>query len=148
VAREPSDAEVPPHPNGAVALDHVVVITPGFDRTASALEQAGMPLRRIRRAPGGGRQGFRRLGPAILELVEAPDLDDGPARFWGLVVIVPDLDALALRLGERLGEVRPAVQPGRWIATVRPPAGLEEAVAFMTPDPAAGAPAPPLPERS
>ena len=40
-----------------------------------------MPLRRIRDA-GGFRQGFRRLGPAILELVEAlgaPDAVDAPA---------------------------------------------------------------------
>ena len=122
------------HENGAVALDHVVVRTPDFDRTSAALAAAGLPLRRIRDA-GGFRQGFRRLGPAILELVEAPDAPEGPARFWGLVVVVGDLDALALRLGERLGAVRPAVQPGRRIATLRPSAGLGSAVAFMDPEP-------------
>ena len=36
------------HPNGATQLDHVVVTTPDFDRTATALEMHGMPLRRIR----------------------------------------------------------------------------------------------------
>ena len=76
-----------PHPNGAIGIDHVVIMTPDFDRTAAALEQHAMPLRRIRDA-GGFRQGFRRLGPAILELVEALDGPPGPARFWGLVVIV------------------------------------------------------------
>src|SRR6185437_13385962 len=65
------------HPNGAVGIDHVVVITPDFDRTAAALERAALSLRRIRDVPGTGqrapfRQGFRRVGPAILELVEAP----------------------------------------------------------------------------
>ena len=120
------------HPNGAIGLDHVVVVTPRFERTADALAGVGLELRRIRRAPGGIRQGFRRLGPAILELVEAPDQSDGPARFWGLVVNVSDLDALAERLGDTLGEVRPAVQLGRRIATLRSSAGLDEALAFMS----------------
>lgn len=119
------------HANGAVGIDHVVVTTPDFDRTAAALTQAGMPLRRIRDA-GGFRQGFRRLGPAILELVEARDAPPGPARFWGLVVIVSDLDALGRRLGDRLGPIKSAVQPGRQIATLRRSAGLGEAVAFMS----------------
>jgi hypothetical protein len=122
------------HPNGAVALDHVVVVTPDFDRTAAALAAAGLPLRRIRDA-GGFRQGFRRLGPAILELVESREAPPGPATFWGLVVVVPDLDALALRLGEHLAGVRDAVQPGRRIATVRRSAGLGPALAFMDPEP-------------
>jgi fermentation-respiration switch protein FrsA (DUF1100 family) len=30
------------HPNGALALDHVVILTPDFDRTAQALAEAGM----------------------------------------------------------------------------------------------------------
>jgi hypothetical protein len=130
--------QLPPtseHPNQAAAIDHVVVTTPDFDRTAVALEAAGMPLRRIRETPRL-RQGFRRLGPAILELVELPEAPDGPARFWGLVAIVPDLPALQERLGDRLGTARDAVQPGRRIATVQDVAGLGLAVAFMTPEPA------------
>lgn len=122
------------HPNGALGLDHVVVLTPRFDRTAAKLAGAGMALRRVRQAPGGFRQGFRRLGPAILELVEAPDQPDRPARFWGLVVNVADLDALAERLGDQLGRIKPAVQPGRRIATLRASAGLGQAMAFMTPN--------------
>src|SRR5580658_10093680 len=74
----PAARAAPVHPNGAVALDHVVVLSPDFDRTAAALADAGLPLRRIRDA-GGFRQGFRRLGPAILELVEARDAPEGPA---------------------------------------------------------------------
>jgi hypothetical protein len=130
-----------PHANGAIGLDHVVVTTPEFDRTAAALAQADMPLRRVRDAPGGFRQGFRRLGPAILELVEARDgsapgdAQIGPARFWGLVVVVADLGELAERLGEHLGPAKDAVQPGRRIATLRQSAGLGEAVAFMSPEP-------------
>jgi hypothetical protein len=120
------------HPNGAVGLDHVVALTSRFDRTAAALAEAGLELRRIRRAPGGFRQGFRRLGPAIFELVETPGEPDGPARFWGLVITVSDLDALADRLGRELGQAKPAVQPGRRIATLRESAGLGQAVAFMS----------------
>ncbi len=58
------------HPNGATGIDHVVALTPDFDTTAAELERAGLPLRRIRDG-GGFRQGFRRLGGPILELVEA-----------------------------------------------------------------------------
>ncbi len=128
------------HPNGTISVDHVVVVTADFDRTAAALECAGLPLRRVREVPGSGerpafRQGFRRLGPAILELVETPAAEPGAARFWGLVLIVDDLEALADRLGDRLGSIRDAVQPGRRIATLRESAGLGEAVAFMSPEP-------------
>jgi len=128
------------HPNGALGIDHVVVVTPDFERTARALEAAGLPLSRIRQE-GAFRQGFRRLGPAILELVDAGDSGrprDRAARFWGLVVIVEDLESLALRLGERLGSIKPAVQPGRRIATLKASAGLTAAVAFMDPEPVLG----------
>ena len=121
------------HPNGATGIDHVVVVTPDFDRTAAALATAAMPLRRVIKRPDGGRMGFRRLGPAILELVEAAEAGPGPARFWGLTLVVSDLDALVERLGEHLGPVRDAVQPGRRIATLSRRAGLGEAMAFMSP---------------
>jgi hypothetical protein len=132
-AATPSQRQFDPHPNGAIGIDHVVILTPDFDRTAQALEDAGLALRRIRQA-GTFRQGFRRLGPAILELVEAKDAPEGPAHFWGLVVIVSDLDALSDRLADRLGAIKPAVQPSRRIATLRASAGLSEAVAFMDPE--------------
>jgi Glyoxalase-like domain len=122
------------HPNGAVGIDHVVVVTPDFDRTAVALEHSGLPLRRVRDA-GGFRQGFRRLGPAIMEIVEATQGPPGPARFWGLTVTVADLPALADLLGSNLSEIRPAVQPGRHIATLRSSAGLSVRLAFMDPEP-------------
>lgn len=137
------DGERLVHPNGAIGLDHVVVVTPDFDRTERALDAAGMPLRRIRTAWQGKRsfrQGFRRLGPAILEVVEVapphtPTPAD-PARFWGLVVIVDDIDALAERLGpDRCSAPKDAVQPGRRIATLRRSAGLGPALAFMDPEP-------------
>lgn len=122
-----------PHPNGAMAIDHVVATTPDFDRTAAALADAGIALRRVRDA-GGFRQGFRRLGPAILEIVEAPKMPAGPARFWGLVVVVADLVGVRARLAPHVGEIRNAVQPGRQIATLAQSAGLSPQIAFMDPE--------------
>jgi len=133
LATEVVDAETAPtqsHPNGATAIDHVVVFSPDFERTRQALEEAGITLSRIRDG-GGFRQGFRRLGPAILELVEAIQAPPGPARFWGLVVTVEDLPGLADRLGDHLSPIRAAVQSGRHIATLRRSAGLTLKVAFM-----------------
>jgi hypothetical protein len=130
-------ADPPPpgtgHPNGAMGLDHVVVTTPDFDRTAAALDGAGIPLKRVRDA-GGFRQGFRRLGPTILEIVEAPTMPAGPARFWGLVVTMADLVGVRARLAPHVGEIRDAVQPGRQIATLGPGAGLSPRIAFMDPE--------------
>jgi hypothetical protein len=68
----------------------------------------------------------------ILELVESRDARE--TSFWGLVVIVEELDALATRLGDRLGDIGSAVQTGRRIATLRRSAGLSPAVAFMDPE--------------
>jgi hypothetical protein len=129
-----------PHPNGAVAIDHVVVTTPAVERTFAALHDAGLDLRRVRETDGADgpvRQGFYRVGRALLEVVGpvAPS-GAGPATFWGLVVVVADLDRLAARLGDDLGTPRDAVQPGRRIATLRASAGSSAAVAFMTPRPA------------
>lgn len=125
---EPGVSE--PHPNGAIGIDHVVLVSPDFERTADSLNDAGLPLRRVT-AERGIRQGFRRLGPAILELVDVPEAER--VHLWGLTVIVESMDALSERLGERLGPVKPAVQPGRRIATVRSSAGLSTAMAFMDP---------------
>jgi hypothetical protein len=139
--REPSDA--PPHPNGVTTLDHVVAITPALERTVVALQAAGLDLRRIREQPtpaGAPRQAFFRLGPVILEVVQEPpeavDAAGGPDRpafFWGLAFRVADIDATVERLGEHVSAARPAVQPGRRIATVRRSAGLALPVALMTP---------------
>jgi Glyoxalase/Bleomycin resistance protein/Dioxygenase superfamily len=131
---DPGPASPPQHPNRAVGIDHVVAITDDLERTTTALEAAGMDLRRRRELgpPGeGARMAFFRVGEVVLEVVERPEAA-GPARFWGLVVVVEDLDACARALGDRLGSVRDAVQPGRRIATARPQAGLSPAVAFMS----------------
>ncbi len=134
--------EEPVHPNGVTALDHVVAITPALDRTVAVLQGAGLDLRRIREEPtpaGAPRQAFFRLGETILEVVQEPPEaverggGDRPAFFWGLALVAPDLEATVAGLGDRVSEVRAAVQPGRHIATLRRTAGLSVPVALITP---------------
>jgi hypothetical protein len=141
-SQRPVAGEAPPHPNGVTALDHVVAITPGLERTVAALQAAGLDLRRIREEPtpaGAPRQAFFRLGAAILEVVQEPDEvvardgADRPAFFWGLAFLAPELDATVAELGDRVSEVRTAVQPGRRIASLRRSAGLSLPVALITP---------------
>jgi hypothetical protein len=112
-------------------------MTPDLERTSAAIHEAtGCELKRIREV-GEMRQGFHRIGRGglIVELVERPEIEEGPARFWGLVLIVDDLDAACERIGpELIGAPKDAVQPGRRIATVREDAGLGLPVALMTPD--------------
>jgi hypothetical protein len=142
--REPP-SEPAVHSNGVTALDHVVAITPALDRTAAVLRDAGLDLRRIREEPtpaGAPRQAFFRLGSNILEVVQEPPEavergggEDRPAFFWGLAFVAPDLEATVAGLGDRVGEIRPAVQLGRRIAALRRSAGLAVPVALMTPPP-------------
>ena len=108
--------------------------TPDFDRTRAALAAAGFEERRVREAGPDKRQAFYVVGDALLELVGPATPDgDGPAAFWGLVLVVEDLDATVERLGPLAGAPRDAVQPGRRIATLRREAGLGTAVALMSP---------------
>jgi catechol 2,3-dioxygenase-like lactoylglutathione lyase family enzyme len=131
---ELAEREAPRHPNGVVAIDHVVVATPDTARTYAALREAGIDLRGVTEA-GTARRAFGLLADALVEVVGPLEPDGaGPASFWGLTVVTEDLDAAAALLGERLGAPRDAVQPGRRIATVRgAAAGIGTPVAFMTP---------------
>ncbi len=123
------------HPNGVTAIDHVVALTPSLERTTAALAGIGVECRRVREAGDGARQGFFLVGDLLLEVVAgAAALDqDEPARFWGITMVVDDIDAAAALLGERLGSVKDAVQPGRRIATVRPEASDGLPLALITP---------------
>jgi hypothetical protein len=122
------------HPNGATGIDHVVILTSSLERTAAAFLRAGVELKRIRESERG-RMGFRRLGPAVLEIVERDELESDEAAFWGLAVVVISIDDVAERLGDRLGPITDAVQPGRRIATLRSDAGISAPLAFMSPEP-------------
>jgi hypothetical protein len=139
-ARQPA----PMHPNGVVSIDHIVAMSPAFSRSVEALRGAGLDLRRVREEPtpaGAPRQAFFRLGGEILELVQEPEEvvaraggPDRPARFWGMAVLVEDIEQTVDSLGDHGGDVREAVQPGRRIATVRRSAGLSVPLALMSRD--------------
>ncbi|MEI8391636.1 MAG: hypothetical protein WCG40_03970 [Actinomycetes bacterium] len=119
-----------------LSIDHIVITTGSLDRTCGEIaESMHLPLKRIREAGHGMRQGFHRAGPIILEILERPDLArETSAAIWGLVFVVADLDATVSWLGpDAVSEPRPAVQPGRRIASVKKEVGLGLPVALMSP---------------
>jgi hypothetical protein len=144
VSAQPLPPVAPVHPNGVSAIDHVVAASPELDRSVAALQAAGLDLRRVREQPtpaGAPRQAFFRLGGEILELIQEPEQAIGraggrghPARFWGLALLVDDLDSAVQRLAEHVSPARAAVQPGRRIASVRRSAGLAVPLALMSAD--------------
>lgn len=133
-AAAPARAEAVRHPSGATRLDHVVVRTPDLGRTLAALTAIGLEVARVRDAGPELRQAFLWAGDVVLEVAGPPEPSGaGPASLWGLVVVAPDLDRVAALPGSPLGTVRPAVQEGRSIATVRREIGSSVPLAFMTP---------------
>lgn len=130
--------ETPPHPNGVIGIDHVVVLSPALPRTVAALGVLGLEPRRQREATLGGapiRQIFYRTGGLILEVIGTPDVEnEGPASLWGITFVVSDLDATVAYFGENTSPAKDAVQPGRRISTLRHRAlDLSVRTAFITP---------------
>ncbi len=116
-----------------VGVDHVVVNTPDPQRTSDALVGVtSAPLKRVRDAGNGVQQWFHRLGGVIVEIVSPPQTLEGPAAFWGMVFTVDDLEAVFNHVGpDVLSPPKPAVQPGRKVATFRSAAGLGVPCALM-----------------
>ncbi|HAP76380.1 MAG TPA: hypothetical protein DCR14_09890, partial [Acidimicrobiaceae bacterium] len=131
---EPPTDAAPSHRLGIHSWDHLVVMTSSLERTCAAIEAAtAAPLKRVREA-GSIRQGFHRLGELIIEVVESPQVQSSSAGFWGFVWNVVDLHDVCEQLGpDLIGLPKAAVQPGRFIATVRSAAGLGVPLALMTP---------------
>jgi Glyoxalase/Bleomycin resistance protein/Dioxygenase superfamily len=142
ISADPMPSPAPAHANGVIAIDHVVAVSPDLDRSVAALQAAGLDLRRVREQPtpaGAPRQAFFRLGAEILELVQEPEEviarhggSDRPAHFWGLALLVADIDQAAASFAPHVSEVRDAVQPGRRITSVRRSAGLSIPLALMS----------------
>ncbi|BBH18452.1 hypothetical protein Back2_27390 [Nocardioides baekrokdamisoli] len=134
------DAEAPDrapaHPNHVTQIDHVVLMSTDLVRTAQRLRDAyGLEVLRERDA-GAFRQLFLRLGEVILEVIGPHEPASGDDSFWGITFRVDDIDALALHLGDRVGRIKDAVQPGRRITTLRGESiGISPAIAFMSPRP-------------
>ena len=141
VTDEPA-CEPAEHPNGVLAIDHLVALTPDVPRTVGALFALEVEVRRQRKVDAAqygfeAVQSFFRLGEPLLELLGGVEpTGDGPSSFFGLAYTVSDLDGLAERCGSTLGPIKDAVQPGRRIATLRHKAfDMSVATAFMTPEP-------------
>ena len=116
------------HASGASSLDHVVVLTPDLERTSGSIAEAtGHELRRVREV-GSMRQGFHRIGDRghgglIVELVERPDIEPGPAAFWGIVLCARPRAGSADRASTVPPRARPApeesgVRAGAWSSRV------------------------------
>ena len=132
------------HPNGVTRCDHIVVRTPDWARTASAFEKAGWQEALVRDdVYPGTRLSFFRVGnkgnSLTLELVAPlatkPGKEEISARIWGVTWVAGGgLEAVAAALGNgfHLSAGKPAIQPGRKIATLRGDAG-GLSMAFMTP---------------
>lgn len=135
------DAPTPAtHPNGVTAIDHVVVMSPDLDRTVGSLSTLGVEPRRQRDAEIGGRpirQIFFRFDDVVIEVVGSPNTaGTGPATLWGITYVVADIDATAAFLGQHTTPVKPAVQPGRRITTLRHrDMGMSVRTAMISPDP-------------
>ena len=152
------------HPNCAIGVDHIVVRSDDWVRTDAALSRHGFTLRRRRDdvypgitqlfyrsssrcgdtsndSNGNSNSNSNSAGP-IVELV-APTTPStkgkaapAPTAFvWGVTFVVADIAAAKNWLGDRAGDVRSAVQPGRHILVLRRRhAGVNSSVniAFMT----------------
>ena len=118
----------PAHPNGVIGVDHVVLMASDLDDVRGELARAGIAIRRERTAESGGgplRYLFARVGSTILEVVGpveasgATDRADAPpARLWGLTLVSDDLDETVGTWTGVAGPIRPAIQPGRRIASL------------------------------
>jgi hypothetical protein len=111
------------HPNGVLAIDHVVLLSPDLRRTVESLTTVGVEPRRERDGQLNGRsirQIFFRAGEVIIEVVGSPETTgEGPSTLWGITYVVADIDATASFFGEHTTLVKDAVQPGRRITTLR-----------------------------
>jgi hypothetical protein len=142
-SHDPAVGDPPRHPNRIAAIDHVVAMSPLLDRAVAALQAAGLDLRRVREEPtpaGAPRQAFFRVGAEILEVVQEPhDVVEQaggshrPTRFWGLALLSHDIDGTCEQLAGHVGSIRPALQPGRRIATLKHSAGLAVPIAIISP---------------
>lgn len=126
----------PTHPNHVTRIDHLVLMSTDLGRTTQHLRDVyGLEVLRERDA-GAVRQLFCRLGEVVLEVIGPHEPGAGDDSFWGITFRVDDIDALAEFMGERIGRVKDAVQPGRQITTLRgEEIGISPAIAFISPKP-------------
>lgn len=113
------------------SIDHVVLLVPDLDAAVSTMARIDI-LPRMRMTIRGGRPAaFFRVG-TVLEVIQAPVR---AASLYGMAATTDgSLESLALAwkgLGLEVGDITPAVQPGRRIMTVH---GLDAGLAVMSAD--------------
>ena len=113
------------------SIDHVVLLVPDLEAAVSTMERIGIAPRLRMTLRGGRPAAFFRVG-TVLEVIQAPVRE---ASLYGIAVTTDgSLESLALAwkgLGLEVGDITPAIQPGRRIMTVH---GLDAGFAVMSAD--------------
>ena len=111
-------------------VDHVVLLVPALDAAIATLGRVGIEPR-LRMAVSGRPAAFFRVGP-VLEVIESPVR---AASLYGVALATSgSLESVAIAWrgrGLEVGDVKPAIQPGRRIMTVH---GLDAGLAVMSAD--------------
>jgi hypothetical protein len=122
------------HPNGALAVDHVVLHSNDAAFVKSEFAKLSIQPRAERNDiyPGITQIFFRPGGGTVIEVVINKDF---PKSFlWGMTLVVADIDAAKSLLNDNGSNPKKAIQPGRRILTVRGSnIGINTNMAFMTP---------------
>ena len=118
------------HPVQGMTVDHIVVLVPDLDVSIGKFSRVGLEPRlrmTVRERPAA----FFRAGP-VIEVIESPVRQ---ASLYGIALTsdIP-LETMSLKWRSRgleVGEIQPAIQPGRRIMTIR---DLDAGLAIMSPD--------------
>ena len=112
------------------SIDHVVLLVPDIDSAIDTLGRIHLTPR-LRMEVSGRPAAFFRVGP-VLEVIQAPVRE---ASLYGIALATTrSLESLSLTWKSRgleVGTVKPAIQPGRRIMTVK---GLDAGLAIMSAD--------------
>jgi hypothetical protein len=123
---EPSSGQ----PVETMSVDHIVVLVPDLDTSIGRFSRAGLEPRlrmNVRDRPAA----FFRAGP-VIEVIESPVRQ---ASLYGIALASEvALETISLEWRSRgldVGKIRPAIQPGRRIMTIR---DLDAGLAVMSVD--------------
>ena len=113
-----------------MTVDHIVVLVPDLDVSIGKFSRVGLEPR-LRMTVQERPAAFFRAGP-VIEVIESPVRQ---ASLYGIALTseIP-LETMSLKWRSRgleVGEIRPAIQPGRRIMTIR---DLDAGLAIMSVD--------------
>ena len=123
-----------PHPNGCFAVDHIVLISPDWQRSIQNLGAVGLePSRQTNSVRKGVTQVIYRPSSVIIELV-GPKIAPEKPMLWGLTLVTADVDKAHALLQSSTKAPWPAVQPGRRMTVLQGHKhGVTVGVALMSP---------------